>query len=250
MKKIRTILVDDEESARSVLSSLLLSNCPEIEIICTCVDVETAAEAIKKHQPDLVFLDVQMPGYNGYELVNFIPEINFQIIFVTAFDNYALKAFEISATDYLLKPVKRERLKDAVKKVGVKLQAKQSFEDYTILTKSLQERKITQLAISTTEGKFFLKLNEIVAIRGEGAYGLIHLQNGETMTTSKHLKNFEEIFSNETQFFRCHKSWIINLDFITKIKSTELLIELNNCLEIKFSKSKRAELTEMISKNQ
>lgn len=247
MNKIKAILVDDEQSARNVLSSLLATNCPEVELICTCTDVKEAVEAIVKYQPDLVFLDVQMPDYNGYELVNFIPDINFEIIFVTAFDQYALKAFEISATDYLLKPVKRARLKDAVQKVAYKIESNQNFEDYKVLANALQQRKVTQLAVSSTEGKTFFKLKEIIAIGGEGAYSVIYFQDGKTVTTSKNLKHFEEVLSNEKQFFRCHKSWIVNLDFISKMNSTQLIIELDNCLEIKFSKSKRLELASKIS---
>ena len=117
MKKIRAILVDDEESARDVLENLLKRFCPEVELLAKCTNVEQAVASIRELQPDLVFLDIEMPNYAGYEIVKFFPEINFELIFVTAYDKYAIRAFEVSAVDYLLKPIDIDRLKNAVSRV-------------------------------------------------------------------------------------------------------------------------------------
>jgi two-component system LytT family response regulator len=109
--KIKAIIVDDEESARDVLQNLLLLFCPNVEVVAKCENVLKAVDAINKEQPDLVFLDIEMPNYAGYEIVNFFDKINFEIIFVTAYDQYAVRAFEVAAIDYLLKPIDIDRLK-------------------------------------------------------------------------------------------------------------------------------------------
>lgn len=117
MKKIKAIIVDDEESARDVLENLLLRFCPEVTLVAKCSHVEEAVQTIKNTQPHLVFLDIEMPNYAGYEITEFFDELPFDIIFVTAYNQYALRAFEVSATDYLMKPIDIERLKEAVQKV-------------------------------------------------------------------------------------------------------------------------------------
>ena len=128
MSKIKAILVDDEESARDVLENLLRRFCPEIDLLDKCNNVEQAVESIKQHKPNLVFLDIEMPNYAGYELVDFFTEIDFEIIFVTAYDQYAIKAFEVSAVDYLLKPIEIERLKESVSRVSPKFNKEQSHD--------------------------------------------------------------------------------------------------------------------------
>ena len=114
---MKAIIIDDEEAARSVLSNLLKRTCPQVEILELCENVPEGVKAIHKHKPDLVFLDVEMPDYAGYELVDFFDEVNFKIIFATAYDQYALKAFEVHAVDYLLKPFSQERFDQAIEKI-------------------------------------------------------------------------------------------------------------------------------------
>ena len=147
MNGLRAIIVDDEQRARDVLSKLLERNCSNVVVEETCVDVLSAVEKIKKIQPDVVFLDVQMPNYAGYELVNFFDEINFEIIFVTAFDHYAIKAFELSAIDYLVKPVDRLRLVEAVNKVKLKKGQEKSKEAYEELLNSIKEKEFKKIVI-------------------------------------------------------------------------------------------------------
>ena len=124
---LRTIIVDDEQSAQDVLENLLDRYCPSVQLLDKCSNVEEAVASIEKNQPDIVFLDIEMPNYAGYELVSFFETVNFDIIFITAYDHYAIKAFEVSAVDYLLKPVDIERLKSAVDKVQEKKDRKNSY---------------------------------------------------------------------------------------------------------------------------
>ena len=245
MNKIRAILVDDEISARNVLKSLLERNCPEIELLASCKNVLEAAKEVKELKPDLVFLDIQMPEYNGYELMQFVPDVKFEIIFVTAYDRYALKAFELCAIDYLLKPVKRDRLKEAVQKVGDKLAQTKSHDTYKELVDSLNDRKFTQIVISTIDGKSVVKFTDLVAIEGDGSYTTIYLLNGKTIFTSKNLKYFQDVLEVDARFFRCHRSWIANLDMVTSSDNQSLKMRTEKT--VKVSKSKRSELFRKLS---
>ena len=219
MSKIRSILVDDEPAARDVLERLLTRSCPSIEIMQKCVDVPDAVEAIKKHKPDVVFLDVEMPNYAGYEIVDFFDEIDFEIIFVTAYDKYAIKAFELSAIDYLVKPISRQRLIDAVAKLDQKVEEKSVVKDYQILKESIQNKEHEKIVISELGNKRVLLLNDIIAIQAKGAYSTIHLSNDKDLLVSKNLKHFESILPENGTFFRSHKSWIISTNHISSFNT-------------------------------
>lgn len=246
MKKLKAILVDDEEAARNVLEQLLNRNCPSIEVVEKCHNVPSAVEQINLHQPDVVFLDVQMPNYAGYEIVNFFEEINFEIIFVTAYDQYAIKAFELSAIDYLVKPINRQRLIEAVEKLATKVEEKSSLEKYKILEQSMNESKIDKIVISELGNQRVIKLEDIIAIEAGGAYSTIHLQSNKPVIISKNLKQFEAMLPEDAQFVRTHKSWIIHLNHLVQYSKTELEIELTNGLKAKLSKYKKAEFEEQL----
>jgi len=247
MNTLNVIIVDDEFSARNVLKNLLLRNCPNINIIDTCENVLDAVKSIKKYQPDIVFLDIQMPNYNGYELINFIDNINFEIIFVTAYDQYALKAFELNATDYLLKPINRLKLKEAVQKVVINKEKTKKYEHYLDLIDTLKDKVFKQFIVSTTEGKKVIKFNNLVSIKGEGSYSVLHFNDGDSLITSKNLKHYQEVLSVDNRFYRCHKSWIINLNLLKSLNTTLLQIEMENNQSIKLSKSKRSEIQILVS---
>ena len=170
MNKLTAIIVDDEQRARDVLSKLLERNCPNVDVLDKCVDVPSAVERIKELKPNVVFLDVQMPNYAGYEIVNFFDKIDFEIIFVTAFDHYAIKAFELNATDYLVKPVERARLVDAVKRVVIKVNEEKSKEQYEALLHSIQKKEFRKIVIPELGNRKIVEINNIIAIEAEGAY--------------------------------------------------------------------------------
>lgn len=244
MEKLNAILVDDEEAARNVLAQLLTRNCPSVRILDTCVDVPSAVESIRKFSPDVVFLDVQMPNYAGYELVNFFDQIDFEIVFVTAYDHYAIKAFELSAVDYLVKPINRQRLIDAVEKLSVRITEKNAIRDYHLLKDSLQTKKIEHLVIPELGNHRIVKLDEIIAIEANGAYSTIHLECEKKITVSKNLKHFESILPEEGSFFRTHKSWIINLKKVEQYAKSDLEILLKRGIIAKLSKYKKASFEE------
>lgn len=241
MKKIRTIIVDDEESARNILFNLLQPYREEIEVIEQCDNVESAVECIRRMQPDLVFLDIEMPNYSGLELVNFFDEIHFDIIFVTAYHQFALKAFEISAFDYLLKPIEIQRLDLAIKKYIAKSSKLLEALNYKVLKESLTQNNITKLIVSQQGIQKAVLLSDIIAIQANEAYSTIYDINGQQYTMSKNLKYFEQQFADNREFFRVHKSWMVNHHYIQNYSNADYSIFLSLNLEAKLSKYKKAE---------
>jgi len=244
--QITCIIVDDEESARDVLSNLVTRFCPQLKIIATCCDVVQAVKTIKKMQPQVVFLDIEMPNYAGYELVSFFEEVNFEIIFVTAYDQYAIKAFEISAVDYLLKPVEIDRLKSAVEKLTTKIELNQTESNYKALTQNLKSDKLSKLVIKQNGSHIITDTKDIIAIEAQEAYSCIHTSTGSYLM-SKNLKHFEKTLDHNNNFFRTHKSWIVNLSHLINFSKSKLEIELSKNIIAKLSKYKKPEFEERIT---
>jgi len=228
MAKIKAILIDDEQGARNVLTNLLKRSASNIEIVATCTNLENGVEKIKELTPNVVFLDVQMPNYAGYEIVNFFEHIGFEIIFVTAYDQYAIKAFELNAIDYLVKPIDRKKLGLTLEKLEDKLAKQAELIDYKSLLKTIKEKEYKKIIIPELGNRRIVALDEIIAIEADGAYSKIHLERQKTITTSKNLKYFEEVLPKETAFFRSHRAWIINLDYSELLNKTTLNITLAN----------------------
>jgi two-component system, LytTR family, response regulator len=240
LKKLRAILVDDEESARDVLENLLLRFCSEVEIAGKFANVKEAVAGVNELKPDLVFLDIEMPNYAGYEILNFFNEVSFEIIFVTAYDKYALKAFEISATDYLLKPVDIERLKQAVAKVSKALNIKDQAERVNTLAQSLRTREVKNIILFEKGSQHVLRVDDIIAIEAQESYCYVHTTHRKFIA-SKNLRHFETVFADNPAFIRVHKSWIIARNHIRHYSRSEFSIALTNNLVAKLSKYKKSE---------
>ena len=240
MQKIKTILVDDERRARAVLENLLLRFCPDVELVAQCSNVLEAVEAIEIHHPDLVLLDIEMPNYAGFELVNFFKEVDFEIIFVTAYDQYALRAFELAAIDYLLKPVEIERLKQAIARVRVQCDRKQRSERMATLGQALEQQQIKNLIVNDKGQQHVLPIEDIIAIEALSAYCTIYTVDRQ-LVASKHLKHFESLLEDAADFFRVHKSWLINKRHILHYSKSDLLIQLKGGLVAKLSKYQKAD---------
>lgn len=239
------IIVDDEESARDVLDNLLHRFCPEVDVIAKCTTLEKAVESIRINKPELVFLDIEMPNYAGYEIVKFFDQIDFQIVFVTAYDKYAVRAFEISAVDYLLKPIDIDRLKSAVSKAKINLDMKYSAERFALLGATLQSNEINNIIVTDKGFQNVIPIKEIIAFEAQESYCTIHTVN-QNFTASKNLKHFERIFIETPQFIRVHKSWIINKEFIVNYSKSDLTINLENSICAKLSKYKKMEFEDAI----
>lgn len=237
---IKALIIDDEQSACDILSQLLVRFCPNVEVIGVANNVEDGVALIKKNQPDVVFLDIQMPKYAGYEIVNFFPKVDFEMIFVTAFDNYAVKAFELSAVDYLLKPIEIDKLKQAVERLKDRIEQKKIRSSYSSLIDNLKEKELKRLVISTQNDQQVLEIKNIIAIEANESYSLIHTTQGEILV-SKNLKHYERVLSDVSFFFRTHKSWMVNILFLTSYSKGKLEITLNKSITAKLSKLKKAE---------
>ena len=247
MRKIKAILIDDEQSARNVLTNLLERTSATIDILATCENVLEGVEQIKALQPDVVFLDVQMPNYAGYEIVNFFDKIDFEIIFVTAYDHYAIKAFELNAIDYLVKPIDRKKLAFSVEKLEKKLNQENKLVDYQILLETIKDKNYKKIVLPEVGNRRIIDLDHIIAIEADGAYSKIYLKNEKVITSSKNLKYFEGILPSEASFFRSHRAWIINLAYIEFLNKTDLNVILKNgSVKAKISRARVEDFEQII----
>ncbi len=240
VKKIKALLIDDEESARDVLENLLLRFCPEVELVAKCNNIPMAVEAIKVHQPDVVFTDIEMPDYAGFEIVKFFKELTFELIFVTAYDQYAVRAFEVAAVDYLLKPIDIERLKLSVKRVIEKRNVEQQNQRLALLSDTLETKQLKNIVISDKGQQNIVSIESIIAIEAQESYCTIYTER-QKFVASKNLKHFETILADVPDYLRVHKSWLINKKYIKNYSKSDLSIQLSNGLITKLSKYKKTE---------
>ena len=210
------LIIDDEPRARVLLKTLIHEYCPQLEVVADEEDLRAGIKAIKKHQPNLVFLDIEMPGESGLEILDYFhaEEVNFRIIFTTAYSEYALEAFRYSAVDYLLKPIKPEQLTEAVNRFIREKNQHQTIQWNTLkqFLETKQEDAQKRITISTGKALHFLHPHDIVFIKGESAYSNFFLADGNRLLISKNLKHFEEVLAPFPMFFRSHKSYIINVN--------------------------------------
>ncbi len=244
---LKTIIVDDESGSRKVLRRYLTDYCPDVEIVAEAGDVAATVDLIRDNNPDLVFLDIEMPGGNGFELLTHFPNPQFQIIFVTAYQEYALRAFQISAMGYILKPVRIKILKEAVAKAKKHFDAERFREQLDVMQEALKKKdSASKLVISTNEGMHFISLEEVLYMEADGAYTIFHLTNGKEFVASKRIGEFEENIKNP-KIFKPHRSYLVNLEFITRYtKSDGGRIFMENGAEIPVARSKRQEFLKFI----
>ncbi|NMM47141.1 LytR/AlgR family response regulator transcription factor [Marinigracilibium pacificum] len=242
---MRAIIVDDERLARVELSSLL-KNFDEIEVIDEAVNADDAYEKINKHQPDLLFLDIQMPGKTGFELLEML-EIVPKVIFTTAYDEYALKAFEVNALDYLLKPIQPERLKETLHKLQ-KAEESISKEPDTVEKSASKLSQEDQVFVKDGERCWFVKLSDIRLFESDGNYIKVYFENNKPMI-HKSLNALDEKL-DEKAFFRASRKHIINLNWIEGIEpwfNGGLLVKLKGGEKIEVSRRQAAKFKDMMS---
>jgi two-component system, LytTR family, response regulator len=219
--EIGCVIVDDELDACKILQGLILKYIPELKVIDIAHNVDSAIEKITKCKPDLVFLDIEMPNGNGFTLVERMRNIDFDIIFATAFDQYAIKAIKYSALDYLLKPYDLRELKQAVSKVIEKKHKLFNQQRIEVLLENINGTgAIDKIALPTHDGFIYIKMRNIVRAHSDGNYSIIHLFNGEKHVVSKSLGEIEELLPPES-FFRIHRTSVVNLAYVSKYIKTE-----------------------------
>lgn len=250
MDKIKAIIVDDEKNNRIALLKLIEKFCPQVQVIAECDSVDAAIEVITAQQTDVVFLDVEMPGKNGFDLLaHYNYQCPFEVIFTTAYSQYAVKAFRFSALDYLLKPVDPEELVRAVHRLSVKKSEEVKNKQFELLEQKIGNKEIgkKQLAISTLEGIYFASLDEIIHVDADSSYTKIYLISGDMIMSSKPLKYFEELLE-DYDFVRVHQSHIINLKHIRRyVRGDGGQVIMANGAEIEVSRRKKEDLLDKIS---
>ncbi len=239
---MRAIIVDDEWNNISNLQRIILEHCPSVEIVATADNADTAKTLILSHQPELLFLDIQMPGTNGFELLQSIPHPGFEIIFVTAFDKYGIQAIRFSAIDYLLKPVVVSDLKEAVERATGKMQQKKRNRQLDNLLHFLQQKdeaKNHKIALPSAKETRFVRPAEIMYCEAKNNYTAFYLSGGEKLIISKPLFEYEELLA-DYGFVRCHNSFLINTSFVKSItKENGVGVLLENGTELPVSKQRK-----------
>lgn len=244
---ITVIIIDDEAKGRMALREKLSAYCPQIKILAEASNGQEALAMIHQYQPQLIFLDIEMPRMDGFEMLNELTEKNFHIIFTTAYDQYAIKAIKYAAFDYLLKPIDIEELKIAISKIDLQ-QKNQTKKQVELLYQNMQpaKNKLQKLAIPTLEGLLFYDINDIIHLEANSNYTDIFLVNKVKVTASKTLKEFEELLPEDI-FFRTHHSHLINLRYIKRyIKGDGGQIELQNGTYVDVSRRKKEEFLKAI----
>lgn len=217
---LTAVIVDDEEKNRTTIERMLQNFCPQVKILGKADSVKAAIELMEQEMPDVVFLDIEMPGGNGFTLIEHYPAPGFEVIFTTAHDLYAINAIKFAALDYLLKPLNILELKEAVARAEKKVADKSGSENrmkFEVLRSNLNQsdRKFTKIAMPTSEGIDFIEANDILVAQADRSYAQFHLKGGKKIIVSKPLKEYEELLE-QCNFFRVHKSHMINLNHVEK----------------------------------
>ena len=239
---MKAILVDDEPDGIRTLQRLLEKHCPQVKVEATCSSATIAKGQISSINPDVVFLDIQMPGKTGLEMLTELSPKNFEVVFVTAYNEYMLQALQFSAADYLLKPVDEDRLIEAVERVQKRLEAGSSTEQTAALLHNFAKAGNSsemRLVLPTFKGFIVLKLNEIIYCEAERSYTNFHLNNGKTILVSKPLLDYDYLLK-DTSFFRVHKSFLVNLDHVREYERGEGgMVIMDNGAEIEVSRRRK-----------
>jgi len=240
------VLIDDEAQSRHTLRILLNDYCPDVEIVGEAEDVQTGVKLIRQTRPDVVFLDIRLEDGTGFDLLDKFPHPAFQVIFTTAYDEFALKAFRYNAIDYLLKPIDIDELMGAVDKVEQGHQPPGYAEQITTLLETSRRGKFEKIAVSSNEGLHFLELKKILRLESDVNYTTFYLVSGERVTVAKTLKSYEQLLPLD-EFFRPHQSHIVNLSCVKKILREEggYLMMDDGC-KVPLSRSKKDEFLKMV----
>ncbi|MDE0771772.1 MAG: LytTR family DNA-binding domain-containing protein [Salibacteraceae bacterium] len=242
--QITCVLVDDEENATKVMSKFLESYCPNVDVLAIAHNMENGIKAIEENNPQLVFLDIEMPNGTGFDLLERMGDKRFHVVFVTAYDHYAIQAIKNQAIDYILKPIDIDDLVAAVEKVKKKIKEPTSVKD--VLNRVKIEEK-AKLAVPTLYGHKFIDPKHIVHVRAEGSYSVIYTENEGQIMISKNLKSIENALKQDN-FLRVHRSHIVNLDKVTEFHKNDggyLVMETDERVEI--GSSNRAQIVETLN---
>jgi two-component system LytT family response regulator len=244
--KIKSIIVDDEKHGRENLAGILKQYCPEVELIGEANSVESAIALVQEFNPDLIFLDIEMPKANGFQLLEHFKDFRFEVIFVTAYGNYAIKAIRFSAADYILKPINYNELKFAVEKVTARIQQKHENLRMKQLMYNLGQPGNPRIGLPTGDRIEFIEASKIIRCQGEGNYSKIYFEGSKPLLVAKTLVEFEDLLQ-EHSFIRIHKTHLVNLKHVVAyLKTDGGILQLSNGDEVAVSRRRKEEVQKML----
>lgn len=217
---MKAIIVDDEFNARLLLKNIIQEHCNGIEIVGEAADVKSAVKLINSQNIDIVFLDIEMPNENGFALFDYFDNPSFETIFCTAYAEYAVKAFEVSAVDYILKPISISKIQLAIEKAIKQHGQNQINQRISVLKDNIAVKQLQKIALPLTDGLTFVKIDDILYFEADGSYTRVHIQNDSYLVCKK-IKEFDELLANDSRFFRVHRSYLINIHQINKYNKKE-----------------------------
>lgn len=239
---MKVVLIDDENKARNLLRMILEEYCPQVTSITEASDLPSGVKLIQKERPSIVFLDIEMPVFSGLQILDFIDreELDFEIVFTTAYSEYAVKAFELSAIDYLLKPLRPKQIIEAIKKVEKMHGTKQMKQRLDGLLGSFKANLFDKIALPISDGVHFVSLDQIICFKADSMYTYVYLENLESIMISKPLKHFQKLLDDNPLFYRLHRSFLINVNQIKQyIKKDGAYLIMNNDMRVTISKEKK-----------
>ena len=243
---INTLIIDDEPKVQKSIEMIIKQYCPQLNVVGTASSALEGIKEINCKKPNLVLLDIEMPHGTGFDLLEGIANPDFQVIFITAYNQYAVKAFKYSAVDYLLKPIDIEEFVAAVNRVEKNLQNPVG-QRFDVLLENIKSNNLSKIAIPTSDGLEYISVNSIMYLEAERSYCYIFMENDKKMLVSRSLSDIEKLIESDT-FFRCHKSFLVNLEFVKKyVRFDGGYIVLNNNKRIDISRRKKDEFTEVMS---
>ncbi len=244
---MKAILIDDEEKARENLANLLNKYCPEVKVQAKAGSIADAIQPIKSEKPDLVFLDIEMQGESGFDLFDYYPEPDFDVIFVTAHDEYAIRAFKFAAADYMLKPIDIDDLEHAVNMVGKREKTVRQEQLRQLITYvSEKSNAFNKIVLPTMESLLFVKVEQIVRCESDDNYTTVYLIGDKEILVSKNIKHFEDILESQG-FYRIHRSHLVNLNYIKEyFRGDGGYVTMNDGSSIPVSRRKKTAFLERI----
>jgi two-component system, LytTR family, response regulator len=245
---MKAVIVDDEKDSRDILSNYLKKYCPDVEVCGMGESVASGLQVIQKYQPDIVFLDIEMPYGNGFDLLDKASDLNFETVFVTAFDNYAIQALNQSAAYYLLKPIDIDELVHAVEKIRKELESKSNPRHAQVLLDNIRTGTNQKIMLPTMEGFEIVFINTILYCEAVDNFTRFHLEKGAPLLICRTLKYFEDILK-EHRFLRIHRSHVINPEFVIRYsKGKGGFVTMKNDQELEVSPAKKKELLDLFER--
>lgn len=243
---IKAIIIDDEVASIEVIRTLVHTFSNEIAICSTCLTIDDAVRETRLHKPDILFLDIELADGLGFEILEQLPDLHPHVIFITAYDHYAIRAIRFHAFDYLLKPVIPGEMHQTLNKVIMDIKEQHTRPDSQALLHQLRTGLVQKIAVPSKNGLHYYPIQDIVLIEGDGSYAVMHLANANPVTVTKKIKNFEELLSDKG-FIRIHKSFLVNTDHIRELHRDDSgYLVMSNGKKVPISPKDKEEIIHLI----